>query len=122
MKPSSCNGYTPYGTSRIRKFNLKDQSSDDKQFLFYFPLEPTLGEDMQYSQTFSHWSRNFFSPYRPRTAQTTVFKQLYRDGAIYFFLSTSLRLLNVFILAKADIAYTQLAILFVQIHYPTHLY
>jgi len=49
---------------------------------------------------------------RPRRTQTTLMKQLYLDGIIYFCITTSLRMLNVVVIAKASIAYTQLSLYF----------
>ncbi|KIJ31404.1 hypothetical protein M422DRAFT_783790 [Sphaerobolus stellatus SS14] len=49
---------------------------------------------------------------RPRRLHTAIIQQLYVDGALYFLLTTSLRLGNIIVLAAANLAYAQVGFYF----------
>ncbi|KAF8486498.1 hypothetical protein JB92DRAFT_3024659 [Gautieria morchelliformis] len=49
---------------------------------------------------------------RPRRMHTRLVKQLYTDGAVYFVITLSLRLFNMLIISKANVAYVLLGVFF----------
>jgi len=50
---------------------------------------------------------------RPRSMQTTIVKQLYLDGVVYFGVLLTLRIFNILVVAFANVAYVQLGVFFI---------